>query len=194
MATELSAKRLALLREALPGLSRLAILWNAADPGMVLRFKELEGAARELGVTLQSFEVRSLHDFEHAFAAMSQELPDALFVIAEVLTITHRCRVLAFAEEHRLPAIYEFGLFARDGGLMAYGPKLADSFRRGAYYVDAILKGAAPADLPVEQPESFELVVNMTAAESLGLTLPRTILLQAEQAENGDDRQCGRVW
>lgn len=194
MATELSAKRLALLREALPGLSRLAILWNAADPGMVLRFKELEVAARALGVTLQSFEVRSLHDFEHAFAAMTQELPDALFVIAEVLTITHRCRVLAFAEEHRLPAIYEFGLFARDGGLMAYGPKLVDSFRRGAHYVDAILKGAAPADLPVEQPESFELVVNMTTAESLGLTLPRTILLQAEQAENGDDRQCGRVW
>jgi ABC-type uncharacterized transport system substrate-binding protein len=194
MATDLSAKRLALLKEAVPTLSRLAILWNSADPGMVLRFKELETAAQELGVTLESFEVQAFHDFEHAFTAMTQEPPDALFVIAEVLTIAHRCRVLEFAEENRLPAIYEFGLFAREGGLMAYGPKLTDAFRRAAYYVDEILKGAKPADLPVEQPDSFELVVNLATAESLGLALPPSILLQADHADEGADRQCVRVW
>jgi putative ABC transport system substrate-binding protein len=125
---------------------------------------------------------------------MMQEPPDALFVIAEVLTITHRCRVLQFAEKNRLPAIYEFGLFAREGGLMAYGPTLTDSFRRGAYYVDEILKGAKPADLPVEQPGNFELVVNLDTAESLGVTFPPSILLQADYAEGDDDRRCGRVW
>ena len=194
MATQLSAKRLALLKEVVPTLSRLAILWNSADPGMVLRFEELKSAAGDLGVTLESFEVRGPHDFEHAFSAMTQEPPDALFVIAEVLTITHRCRVLQFAEKNRLPAIYEFGLFAREGGLMAYGPTLTDSFRRGAYYVDEILKGAKPADLPVEQPGNFELVVNLDTAERLGVALPPSILLQADHAEGDDDRGCGRVW
>jgi putative ABC transport system substrate-binding protein len=194
MATQLSAKRLALLKEVVPTLSRLAILWNSADPGMVLRFEELKSAAGDLGVTLESFEVRGPHDFEHAFSAMTQEPPDALFVIAEVLTITHRCRVLQFAEKNRLPAIYEFGLFAREGGLMAYGPTLTDSFRRGAYYVDEILRGAKPADLPVEQPGNFELVVNLDTAESLGVTFPPSILLQADYAEGDDDRRCGRVW
>jgi putative ABC transport system substrate-binding protein len=154
----------------------------------------LRSAAGDLGVTLESFEVQGPHDFEHAFSAMTQEPPDALFVIAEVLTITHRCRVLQFAEKNRLPAIYEFGLFAREGGLMAYGPKLTDSFRRGAYYVDEILKGAKPADLPVEQPGNFELVVNLDTAESLGVTFPPSILLQADYAEGVDDRRCGRVW
>jgi putative tryptophan/tyrosine transport system substrate-binding protein len=194
MATQLSAKRLALLKEVVPTLSRLAVLWNSADPGMVLRFEELKSAAGDLGVTLESSEVRGPHDFEHAFSAMTQEPPDALFVIAEVLTITHRCRVLQFAEKNRLPAIYEFGLFAREGGLMAYGPTLTDSFRRGAYYVDEILKGAKPADLPVEQPENFELVVNLDTAESLGVTFPTSILLQSDYAEGDDDRGCGRVW
>ena len=194
MATELSGKRLALLKEVLPTLSHLAVLWNAADPGMVLRFRELETAARGLGVTLESYEVLDFHDLEHAFSAMTQEPPDALFVIAEVLTITHRCMILKFAEENRLPAIYEFGLFAREGGLMAYGPKLTDSFQRGAHFVDAILKGAKPADLPVEQPENFELVVNVATAVSLGLTFPPSILLQADDADKSDNSQCARIW
>jgi putative tryptophan/tyrosine transport system substrate-binding protein len=116
MATELSAKRLELLKEAVPTLSRVAVLWNAADPGMVLRFRELEIAARALGVTLHSHEVRGPEEFERAFAGMIPERPDALFVIAEVLTLTHRCRILDFAAQHRLPAMYEFGLFAREGG------------------------------------------------------------------------------
>jgi len=193
MATDLSAKRLELLKEAVPTLSRMAVLWNAADPGMVLRFREIEAAARVLGVTLQSLEVREPQDFEEAFTAMTREPPDALFVVAEVLTFTHRCQVLDFAAQNRLPAMYEFGVFAQDGGLMAYGPTLTDAFQRGAYYVDRILKGTKPADLPVEQPMNFELVINLKAAEALGLTLPPDLLVLAHRGD-GHEHQCGRMW
>jgi putative ABC transport system substrate-binding protein len=194
MATDLSSKRLELLKEAVPTLSRLAVLWNAADPGMVLRFHEIAAAARVLGVTLQSLEVRSPQDFAPAFTAITRERPDALFVVAEVLTLAHRCEVLDFAAQHRLPAMYEFGLFARDGGLMAYGPKLTDAFQRGAYYVDRILKGTKPADLPVEQPMNFELVVNFKTAEALGLTLPPDLLVLTDHGERGGENRCMRLW
>lgn len=194
MATELSAKRLELLKEASPTLSRVAILWNAADPGMVLRFREIEAAARVLGVTLQPLEVRGPNDFESAFTAMTRERPDALFVVAEVLTLTHRCRVLDFAAQHRLPAMYEFGMFARDGGLMAYGPKLTETFQRGAYHIDRILKGTKPANLPVEQPMRFELVINLETAKTLGLTIPPTLLVQADRADGGGENRCARLW
>jgi len=142
MAIDLSAKRLELLKEAVPKLERVAVLWNAADPGMVARFREIEAAARVLKVGLQSVEVRNTLDFEPAFATIARERPDALFVVAEVLTLNHRCQVLDFAAQHRLPAIYEFGVFAREGGLMAYGPRLTETFQRSAYYVDQILKSA----------------------------------------------------
>jgi putative ABC transport system substrate-binding protein len=194
MATDLSAKRLELLKEAVPTLSRVAVLWNAADPGMVLRFREIEVAARALGVTLQSREVRSPQDFDQAFTAIIQERPDALFVVAEVLTLAHRCQVLDFAAQNRLPAIYEFGVFAQDGGLMAYGPKLTDTFQRGAYYVDRILKGTKPADLPVEQPMNFELVVNLKAADALGLTLSPNILVLSNRGDMGQENRCMRIW
>jgi putative ABC transport system substrate-binding protein len=194
MATALSAKRLELLKEAVPTLSRVAVLWNAADPGMVLRFREIEAAARVLGVTVQSHEVHSPQDFERAFTAMTREHPDALFVVAEVLTLSHRCQVLDFAAQNRLPAMYEFGVFAREGGLMAYGPKLTDSFQRGAYYVDRILKGTKPADLPVEQPMHFELVVNFKAAEALGLTIPPHLLVLADRGDRGQENRCMRIW
>jgi putative ABC transport system substrate-binding protein len=194
MATDLSGKRLELLKEAVPTLSRLAVLWNAADPGMVLRFRELEAAARVLGVTLHSLEVRRPQDFARAFTAMTQEPPDALFVVAEVLTVSHRCQVLDFAAKHRLPAMYEFGLFARDGGLMAYGPKLPEAFQRGAYYVDRILNGSKPADLPVEQPMNFELVINFKTAEALGLTIPPHLLVLADRGERGQEQRCRRIW
>jgi len=115
MATDLSAKRLELLKEAVPTLSRMAGLWNPAALGMILRFREIEAAARVLGVTLQSLEVRRPQDFEPAFTAITRECPDALFVVAEVLTLSHRCQVLDFAAKHRLPAMYEFGVFAREG-------------------------------------------------------------------------------
>jgi putative ABC transport system substrate-binding protein len=194
MATALSAKRLELLKEAVPTLSRVAVLWNAADPGMVLRFREIEAAARVLGVTLQSLEVRNPQGFEPAFTAITRERPDALFVVAEVLTLSHRCQVLDFAAKHRLPAMYEFGVFAHDGGLMAYGPKLTDAFQRGAYYVDRILKGVKPADLPVEQPMNFELVINPKTAQILGLTLPASLILQAESGDGSSDNRCMRIW
>jgi putative ABC transport system substrate-binding protein len=194
MATDLSAKRLELLKEAVPSLSRVAVLWNSADPGMVLRFREIETAARALGVTLQSLEVRASDELERAFTAMTQERPDGLFVVAEVLTLTHRCRVLDFAAKNRLPAMYEFGVFARDGGLMAYGPKLTDSFQRGAYYVDKIVKGTKPTDLPVEQPMNFELVINLKTSEALGLTIPPHLLVLADRGDTGRDHRCGRLW
>jgi putative tryptophan/tyrosine transport system substrate-binding protein len=194
MATDLSAKRLELLKEAVPTLSRVAVLWNAADPGMVLRFREIEAAARVLGVTLQPLEVRGPQDFERAFTAMTQERPDALFVVAEVLTLSHRCQVLDFAAKNRLPAMYEFGVFARDGGLMAYGPKLTESFQRGAYYVDKVLKGTKPADLPIEQPMNFELIVNFKAAEALDITLPPHLLLLADRGERDQENRCRRIW
>ncbi len=206
MATDLSAKRLALLKEVVPTLSRVAVIWNGSDPGMVLRFREIEAAARMQGVTLQSVEVRlqgvtlqSVEvrhpgDFEDAFARLTREPPDALFLVAEVLTIRHRCRVLKFAEKNQLPAIYEFGLFARDGGLMAYGPKLTESFERGAYYVDKILKGMNPGDIPVEQPKSFEFHINLTTAETLGLAISPSILMQADHTEVGGVKQCARMW
>ena len=194
MATELSAKRLELLKEAVPTLSRVAVLWNAADPGMVLRFREIEAAARSLGMTLQSLEVRDPNDFEPAFATMARERPDALFVVAEVLTLTHRCRVLDFAATQRLPAMYEFGVFVQDGGFMAYGPKLTDTFQRSVYHVDRILKGAKPANLPVEQPMRFELAINLKTAKALGLTMPPTLLMQANQANGGSENRCTRIW
>ena len=194
MATDLSAKRLELLKEAVPTLSHVAVLWNAADPGMVLRFREIETAARVLGVTLQSHEVRNPQDFAQAFTAITQKRPDALFVVAEVLTLAHRCQVLDFAAQHRLPAMYEFGVFAREGGLMAYGPKLTDSFQRGAYYVDRIVKGTKPADLPVEQPMNFELVINFQAAEALGLTIPPHLRVLADRGDREQENRCMRIW
>jgi len=111
-----------------------------------------------------------------------------------VLTLAHRCQVLDFAAQHRLPAMYEFGVFAREGGLMAYGPKLTDSFQRGAYYVDRILKGTKPVDLPVEQPMNFELVVNFKAAEALGLTIPPHLLVLADRGDRGQENRCMRIW
>jgi putative tryptophan/tyrosine transport system substrate-binding protein len=161
---------------------------------MVLRFREIEAAARVLGVTLQPLEVRGPNDFEPAFTAMTRERPDALFVVAEVLTLTHRCRVLDFAAQHRLPAMYEFGVFAHDGSLMAYGPKLTETFQRGAYHIDKILKGTKPANLPVEQPMRFELVINLETAKTLGMTLPPTLLVQADRADGGGENRCASLW
>lgn len=194
MAIKLSAKRLALLKQVVPTISRVAVLWNAADPGMVRRFKEIESAAEVLDVELQSLEVRRPDEFERAFAAMTKERPDAMFVIAEVLTIGHRCRILKFANKQKIPAMYEFGLFARDGGLLAYGPKLTDTFQRGAHYVAKILKGSKPQDLPVEQPMDIRLAVNVTTAKDLGITVPASVLIQADHSTTSGGQNCSRAW
>ena len=179
--TELSAKRLELLKEAVPRLSRVAVLWNTADLGMSLRFREVQVAARVLGVALQPLGVRDPSDFDGAFSAMTRERPNALFVVSDALTIINRRRILDFAAKSRLPAIYESSSYVNDGGLMSYGPRVPDMWRRAASYVDKILKGAKPTDLPVEQPTRFELVINLKTARALGLTIPPSILVRADQ-------------
>ena len=180
-ATELSAKRLELLKEAVPKASRIAVLWNADDHSMTLRYREIEKASGVLGVTIQPLGVREPDDFEVAFSAMTRERPDALFLVTDALTILNRRRVLDFAAAHRVPAMYEIGLVVRDGGLMSYGPDIADSFRRAGVYADRILKGAKPGELPVEQPNRYYLLVNLKTANALGLTIPQSLLLRADE-------------
>ena len=181
MAPDTGGKRLALLLEALPKVSGVAVLWNAADPAKVVEFAETQRAARARTIALQSVEVRSARDFDAAFAAIVKAKPDALVVMAEPLTVTHQKRIVDFATQHRLPLISELKEFASTGGLMTYGASLPALFRRSAYYVDRILKGAKPSDLPVEQPTTFELVINLKTAKALGLTIPPSLLLRADQ-------------
>lgn len=178
---ELSGKRLQLLRETLPQLARVALLWNAGDPGMADRVTETKAAARQLGVTLHVEWVRDLAGLDRAFATLAQARPDAFLTTVEPFTGDHRQRIVAFAAQQRLPAMYEERDFVDAGGLMAYGPNLAANYRRAATYVDKILKGTKPADLPVEQPTRFELVINLKTAQALGLTIPQSVLIRAEE-------------
>ena len=161
LATDLSSKRLGLLKEAVPNLSRVAVLWNSANSAMTLRFTQMQGAARALGVTLHPLGVQDANGVDSALAAMTQERPDALFMITDTLTALHSRQIVDFAAKNQLPTMFEYRGPAAAGGLMAYGPSLADQHRRAAYYVDRILKGAKPPDLPVEQPMRFELVINL---------------------------------
>jgi len=162
-----------------PALS--AVLWNTANAGMKLRFTETEAASRTLGVRIESVGVQGLDDFENAFASIVKLRPDALIVLADTVTVTHRRRTIDFAVANRLPTIYEMREFADDGGLMSYGISMPDHFRHAATYVDRILKGARPAELPVEQPTKFEFVVNLKTAKTLGLTIPQSILVRADE-------------
>lgn len=179
--TELSAKRLELLTQVAPNAARVAVIWNAGDQAMTLRTREIERAAGVLRVTIQPLGVREPEDFDKAFAAIVRERPDALLLVTDALTNINRKKVLDFAAEQRIPAIYERSLYVRDGGLISYGPSIDDTFRRLAVYVDRILKGAKPADLPVEQPTRYELVVNVRAAKALGLVIPQSMLLRADE-------------
>jgi putative tryptophan/tyrosine transport system substrate-binding protein len=178
---DLSGKRLELLKEAVPTLSRIAVLWNAADSGMTLRFEQMQAAALALGETVYPLGVHDATQVESALTAMTQERPDALFVITDVLTARHWGRIVEFAAQHQLPTLFEYREPVVAGGLIAYGPSQADLHRRAAYYVDRILKGTRPADLPVEQPMKMELVLNLKTAEALGLTIPPTLLFQADE-------------
>jgi putative ABC transport system substrate-binding protein len=180
-AVQLSAKRLEILKEAVPKAARIAIMWNADDLAMSLRYREIEKAARILNVEVQPLGVREPNDFEHAFAAMTRARPDAMFLVADSLTILNRRQVIEFAAARRIPAMYELGFIVRDGGLMAYGPAADDQFRTAATYVDRILKGAKPPELPVEQPSRYYFAVNLKTAASLGLTIPPPLLLRADQ-------------
>jgi len=180
-AAELSAKRLELLKDAVPKASRIAVLWNADDLAMTLRYREVERAARILHVAVQPLGVREPEDFDTAFAAMTRNRPDAFFLVTDALTTLNRKRIIDFAAAHRIPAMYEFDFLVRDGGLMSYGWDLDDNLRRAAIYVDKILKGAKPGDLPVEQPTRYYLLINLKTAKALGLTIPPSVLLRADQ-------------
>ena len=177
---ELSGKRLELLKETLPKVSRVAVIWNPDAPGPLLGFKELEIAAKALKVPLQSLQVRGPKDFEGAFQA-AREQAGSLVVIQDVVTVTHLKRIVELAAMHRLPAIYMETEWAEAGGLMSYGVNQPELHRRAAVYVDKILKGRKPVDLPVEQPTKFELVINLKTAKQIGLTIPQSVLYRADK-------------
>ena len=182
LAAELNVKRLGLLKDAVPGVSRVAVLANPAGATTAAEvLKELEGAARALRVKLHVPEARERQEIDVAFAAMARERAEALLVMTDPMFLAQRERIVDLAAKHRLPGIFERSEFAEAGGLLSYGANLADSYRRLATYVDKILKGTKPADLPVEQPTRFSLVVNLKTAKALSLTIPRSILLQADQ-------------
>jgi len=177
----LTAKRLELLKEAVPNMSRVAFLWNPANPDQKSSFNEVQAGARALGVTLQSVEARSREELEQALATMKQSRPSALLMTADGVHQRYISRIVAFASEARLPAMYQLREAVDRGGLMAYGASLPDLGRLAASYVDKILKGAKPADLPVEQPTKFELVINLKTAKALGLTIPHSLLVRADE-------------
>ncbi len=179
-APEIIGKNLALLKEAAPRISRVAFLWNPVPPGADTSRNAVESAARNLGIAFQSVEVRGRNEFEGAFAAMVRERADGVVVAQDPVTFGSRSQVALLAARSRLPAVYGVKEFAEAGGLMSYGPNIADQFRRAAIYVDKILKGEKAADLPVEQPTKFELVVNLKTAKALGLTIPPSLLQRAD--------------
>ena len=180
-APEIIGKNLAFLKEAVPRISRVTYLWNPVPPGAETSKNALESAARNLGVAFQPVEVRGHAELEGAFAAMVRERANGIVVAQDPVTFGSRSQVAVLAARNRLPAVYGVREFAEAGGLMSYGPNIADQFRRAAMYVDKILKGAKPGDLPIEQPTKFELVINLKTAKALGLTLPPSLLQRADQ-------------
>ncbi len=181
VSAEVTPKRMALLKEVAPQLRRVAMLWNANDLGMTLRYRASEAAAEALGISVQPLGVREPNDFDQAFGTMTRDMPDAILMVTDSLTILNRKRVFEFAAAHRLPAIYEFDFLVRDGGLMSYGPDQVETFERVAALVDHILKGANPAELPFEQPTRFRFVLNLRTAKALDLTVPPSLLAQADE-------------
>jgi putative tryptophan/tyrosine transport system substrate-binding protein len=178
--TDLAAKRLELLREIVPAFGRVAIMGNVGNPAIVLEMREVQAAARMLGLEVAILEIRRAEDIASAFPAL-QVRADALYVAADPLLGTNRIRINTLALGARLPTMHDFREYVEAGGLMSYGPNLVDVFRRSADFVDKILRGAKPADLPVEQPTKFELVVNLTTAKALGLTIPEAFLARADE-------------
>ena len=178
---ELGGKRMELLKEAVPKLARVAFLYDPTAPGSVREVKEVPVAARALGLTIQSWEVRAADDFDRAFAAMGKQRLDGLYVPGGRLFSDNQKRIIGFALKSRLPSVYGRKEAVDAGGLMSYGADIADSYRRVAYYVDKILKGAKPTDLPVEQPTKFELVINLKTAKQIGLTIPPNVLARADK-------------
>ena len=180
IAAELSAKRLAVLKEAAPSVHNVAVLWNADDFGMTLRYQAADAEAKRSGMLITPLAVRAPDDFDTAFSEMTKMPPDAIMMVTDVLTVLNRNRVIDFAAKHRLPAIYEYAYLMRDGGLMSYGPDVDAIFDRAVGLADRILKGTKPADLPLELPTRFQLAINLKTAKALGLTIPESILVSAD--------------
>jgi putative tryptophan/tyrosine transport system substrate-binding protein len=179
--TGVVAKRLELLREVVPSVSRVAVLLNPTNPSNPPQLKLTQAAAAAMAVTLLAFEAKRAYEIDRAFAAIKTERPGALIVIGDPMLGSHRKRIVELSGQNRLPAIYWVREFSDAGGLMSYGANVDDLWRRAATYVDKILKGAKPADLPIEQPTKFELVINLKTAKALGLTIPPSLLLRADQ-------------
>jgi putative ABC transport system substrate-binding protein len=179
---ELAPKRLELLKEAIPGASRVAVLWNPDGPAKVREFKSIESSARGLALDIQSLEVRGPDpNIEGALRKAAAWRAHALLVLGNPLTLAHRTQIVSQATKLRLPSTYDSLQFVETGGLMAYGPNFKHLYGRAAAYVEKILKGARPGDLPVEQPRTFELVINLKTAKALGLTIPPSLLARADQ-------------
>ena len=181
MAPELVGKQLELLKEVVPRVSRVALLGNPANPGTMPMVRRAQDAARASGVRLQPLEARSPSEINGAFAVMTKERAGALIVLLDVMFAEHPARIADLAARHRVPAVYGSREFVEAGGLLAYGSSFVDRYRRAATFVDKILRGAKPADLPIEQPTKFELTINLRAAKTLGLTIPQSVLLRAEE-------------
>ena len=174
-------KRLELLKEALPRLSRVALIYNPDNPGSVLALRETQRWATSLGVKLEPHEFRGPDDFERVFGAIADKAPDALMTTADPLIHSYRTRIAEFAAKQRLPSMYPGREFVDSGGLMFYGGSIPEMYRRAAVYVDKLLKGARPGDLPVEQPTKFDMVINLRTAKALGVTIPPSLLQRADQ-------------
>ena len=181
MTAELGGKRLELLTELVPRLSRVAVLWNPQGVGSPLYWKEIQLPARQLGIQLHSLEVRSSNDFDQAFEDATSARAGALFVTGDPVITTNLRRIAGLAAKSRLPSIFQWSEFADAGGLVTYGPDRADLWRRAATYVDKILKGAKPGDLPIDRATRFELVINLKTAKALGITIPQSVLFRADR-------------
>jgi putative ABC transport system substrate-binding protein len=181
MSSDLTPKRLQLLKEAVPSIQRVAVLYNPIDPNKAEEVRQMQAPARTLGIILHSVEAREAEAFNGAIADAVRAQADALFVLPDPLTLQERRRIADLAAKHRLPAMYRFKEFVGAGGLMSYGTMQTDLYRRAAAHVDKILRGAKTADVPVEQATRFELVINLKAAKALGLTLPQSLLLRSDQ-------------
>jgi putative ABC transport system substrate-binding protein len=181
MATDISAKRLELLLTTFPQVSRVAILWDSSNPGMALRVRETKTAADQSKIVLHAVGPRNLAELEASLAELTTQRPEALIVTAEPFTRRYLAQILEYAASSRLPTIFEDRYYVDAGGLMSYGPSLINGYRRAATYVDRILRGTKPADLPVEQPTKFELVINLKTAKVLGLDVPATLLARADE-------------
>lgn len=174
-------KRLELLKEVVPSASRFAVLLNPVNPSNPLQLKDIQAAAPAFRVTLLPLEIKGPDDMDHTFTTIEKERPGALLVIGDRLFATHQKRIFEFVMKSRLPAIYSQSVYVDGGGLMSYGTSFADQYRRAATYVDKILKGAKPTDLPVEQPTKFEFAINLKTAKQIGLTIPRSVLARADR-------------